>query len=314
MVRSTSEGRLGTKLRALAGIGQPLTEEQRKPLLDSLGRLDDQTLFSVLTPHVRNRAVLYTTELEIPGHTIERLRPWAAYYIYAAAFDWKHGYRQAAAGVTPPAPPDMVLLRQALSERKTLCAELTMEQVYRRMAAMPDKVQDDYLSWLFDYFDDELHRRNRDRFDWMPGRLASRSIERMRNRIYPERTKLWMANAIKWWAQKIGDLLTAGNNAFIAIGQNHFADSQGILTLLKRRKIARRGVTGAFLRHPQVPAATAAHAIRSEHMALPFEEDSNRPVTIARILGRQRPHGGNDGRIPRDQPRHVPQRGPRDRE
>jgi uncharacterized protein YbaP (TraB family) len=62
-------------------IGQPLTEEQRKPLLESLGRLDDRTLFSVLTPRVRNRAVLYARELEIPREMVERVRPWAAYYI-----------------------------------------------------------------------------------------------------------------------------------------------------------------------------------------------------------------------------------------
>jgi uncharacterized protein YbaP (TraB family) len=131
----------------------------------------------------------------------------------------------------------MVLVRQALSERKTLRVELTMEQVYRRMAAMPDNVQGDYLSWLFDYFDDELHHRNRARFDWMHGRLASRSIERMRHQ-YPELYEIMDGARNRWWAQKISDLLTAGNNAFIAIGQNHFADSQGILTLLKRLKIA----------------------------------------------------------------------------
>ena len=101
----------------------------------------------------------------------------------------------------------------------------------RKLAATPDKIQSEYLDWLFDYFDDEKKGLNRDRFDWMQGHLVSRAIDRMRTRL-PDLYSTMDGERNKWWTRQVDELLSRGGTYFVAIGQDHFADSRGIPTLL----------------------------------------------------------------------------------
>jgi uncharacterized protein YbaP (TraB family) len=135
-------------------------------------------------------------------------------------------------------PPDWVLGGQALKDHKPAHFELMMTDWIRKLAAMPDKIQSEYLDWLFDYFDDQKRGLDRDRFDWMEGHLVSRTIDRMRAR-YPALYEVMDGQRNRWWARQIGDLLSRGGTYFVAIGQDHFADSRGIPTLLREEGIVK---------------------------------------------------------------------------
>lgn len=217
-------------------LGAPLSAAQQKALHEELGYSREETLFDLLYPEVRARALDIMRELNIPRESIERMKPWLAYYTYVSAFERR---RQNAAGATSPQPsPDLVLVNEALKHGKTLGAEYSMEQLLRRLASMSVRLQGDYLAWLFDWFDDVMAGRATDRFGWMQGRLGSRSIVQMRKR-YPELYEFMDGERNRWWANKVGELLSQHGRFLVAVGQNHFADPHGILTQLRRLKIVK---------------------------------------------------------------------------
>jgi len=220
-------------------LGPPPPKEQTDALYRELGHDSARTLFDALSPEVRARARQYMSELGISRDSVQTMRPWLAYYTFVAAFDKKYGHSE---GFTPAEkpqlPPDWVLGAQALKDHKPVHFELTMPEWLRKLAALPDQTQSEYLDWLFDYFDDEKKGLNRDRFDWMHGHLVSRAIDHMRAR-QPQLYEVMDAERNRWWARQIGGLLSRGGTYFVAIGQNHFADSRGIPALLTEEGIVK---------------------------------------------------------------------------
>jgi len=213
-------------------LGPPPPKEKIDALYQELGRDPARTVFDALTPPVRVRALQYVKELEISRDLIKPMRPWLAYYTFVAAFDKKYGHSEGfTKAAQPQLPPDWVLGGQALKDRKPVYFELMMVDWIRKLAATPDRIQSEYLDWLFDYFDDEKKGLNRDRFDWMQGHLVSRAIDRMRTRL-PDLYKTMDEERNRWWTRRVDELLSRGGTYFVAIGQDHFADSRGIPTLL----------------------------------------------------------------------------------
>jgi uncharacterized protein YbaP (TraB family) len=213
-------------------VGPPPPNDRLDTLYEELGHESGRTLFDVLDPSVRARTFQYMQELNISPASVQTSKPWLAYYTFTTAFDQKYGHFQGMQEApAPQLPPDWVLAGQALQDHKPIYFEYTMEALFRKFAAMPEKAQGEYLSWLFDWFDDEKKGLNRDRFDWMDGHLVSRSIDRMRTK-YPDLYEIMDGQRNRWWVKTIDDLLSRGGTHFVAIGQDHFADSRGIKTLL----------------------------------------------------------------------------------
>jgi uncharacterized protein len=213
-------------------LGPPPPKDRINTLYEELGHDSARTFFDALAPPVRARALQYMSELGISHESVETMRPWLAYYTFVTAFDKKYGHSE---GFTetdrPQLPPDWVLGGQALKDHKPVHFELAMEDWLRKLAALPDALQSQYLEWLFDYFEDEKKGLNRDRFDWAHGHLVSRAIDRMRTEL-PDLYEVMDGQRNRWWARQIGDLLSRGGTYFVAIGQDHFADAHGIPTLL----------------------------------------------------------------------------------
>jgi uncharacterized protein YbaP (TraB family) len=218
-------------------LGPPPPKEQLDTLYQELGHDPARTLFDALTPAVRARALQYMGELEISRDSIQTMRPWLAYYSFVTAFDGKYGHSEGFTQAAPPQlPPDWVLGGQALKDHKPVYFELMMVDWIRKLAAMSEEIQSEYLDWLFDYFDDEKSGLNRDRFDWMQGHLVPRAIDRMRTRL-PDLYEVMDGQRNRWWTRKIDQLLSRGGTYFVAIGQDHFADSRGIPALLREQGI-----------------------------------------------------------------------------
>jgi uncharacterized protein YbaP (TraB family) len=51
---------------------------------------------------------------------------------------------------------------------------------------------------------------------------------------YPDLNEIIDGERNRWWAKTIGELLARGGHFFVAIGQDHCADPQGIPTQLVR--------------------------------------------------------------------------------
>jgi uncharacterized protein YbaP (TraB family) len=132
-------------------VGPPPPKDRLDTLYKELGRESGRTLFEVLEPSVRARAFQYVKELDIPLESVQTLKPWLAYYTFTTAFDQKYGHYQGMQKAPEPQlPPDWTLAGEALKNHKPIHFELTMEQLFRKLSAMPDKSQGEYLSWLFD--------------------------------------------------------------------------------------------------------------------------------------------------------------------
>jgi uncharacterized protein YbaP (TraB family) len=213
-------------------LGKPLTPERQAELYRELGQDPARSFPDALDPTVKTRALRYMDELKIPRESVQSLRPWLAYYTFAKAFDQKYGHSQGlTAAAAPQLPPDFVLVDRALKSGKAIYTEVTMEEWLRKLAALPDRLQSEYLAWLFDYFDDQKAGRGEDRFGWMQGNPSERSNERMRTKM-PELFEILDTQRNEWWARKIVELLGGEGTSFIAIGQNHVLGPVGIPHLL----------------------------------------------------------------------------------
>jgi uncharacterized protein YbaP (TraB family) len=228
-------------------LGKPLTPKRRKELYKELGEDPARSFFDGLDPRVSARATSYMRELGIPRESVEPLRPWLAYYTFATAYDKKYGHSQGLTESSPSqTPPDFVLIDRALKSGKsgksgkTIHSEITMEDWLRKLAALPDKLQSEYLEWLFDYFDDQKAGLGADRFGWMQGKPSERSNERMRTKM-PNLYEVMDTQRNEWWARQIVNLLAEGGTSFIVIGQNHVLGPKGIPRLLTDGGLLRAG-------------------------------------------------------------------------
>jgi uncharacterized protein YbaP (TraB family) len=214
-------------------LGAPPTKKRLNDLYAELGHEPHgRTFFDSLDPKTKARALRYTEELGISRESVAPLRPWLAYYTFVTAFDEKFGHSEGFTKSGPEqTPPEYVLAGEAFRDRKSIHVEFTMEAWLRKLASMSDHLQSEYLEWLFDWFEDERKGLNRDNFDWMKGHLVSRTIIRMR-RHYPGLYEVMDGERNRWWARQIGKLIGKGGTYFVAVGQDHFADPQGIQTQL----------------------------------------------------------------------------------
>jgi hypothetical protein len=220
-------------------LGKPLTKQRQTELYKELGEDSSRSLFDALTPKVKARALQYMHELDISEESVRSLRPWLAYYTFVTAYDRKYGRSQGLTESAPgQTPPDFVLVNRALKSGKSIHSELAMEDWLRKLAAMPDRLQSEYLEWLFDYFDDQEAGRSEERFGWMQGKPSDRSNERMRTKM-PDLYELMDTQRNEWWARKILGLLNEAGTSFIAIGQNHVLGPKGIPRMLTDRGMLR---------------------------------------------------------------------------
>ena len=216
-------------------LGAPPTQERLSALYEELGHESSgRTFFDALDPATKVRALRYLKELDISRESIAPLRPWLAYYTLVTAFDAKFGHSEGFTKSGPEqTPPEYVLAAEAVKEHKAIQVEFTMEAWIRALASMSDHLQSEYLDWLFDWFEDERKGLNRDKYDWMHGRLVARTMIRMQ-KLYPDLYEFMDGQRDRWWARQVSRLLAQGGTYFVAIGQDHFADPLGIPTQLRK--------------------------------------------------------------------------------
>lgn len=208
-------------------LAKPLTAEARQRM-DDLRHSKDKTFFDWLSPEVRSQAASRVAELGIDQKDILTLRPWSAYYAIMGAYFRRH----------PQAETkyvDEFLARRAVSENKKIYFENpSSEEFTERMAQMSPQAQNQYISWLLSYLDDQDKGVNdRDPYGWVVGRapVMTPSLDRMIH--MPELYDVMQTSRNRWWAAKIVELLNQGGRFFIGIGALHLMGPAGIPNQLK---------------------------------------------------------------------------------
>ena len=94
---------------------------------------------------------------------------------------------------------------------------------------MPDAAQSQYMTFLFDFLDDQTAGRNKQEFGWINGDTAvgERAVDRMRKRT-PALYRVMQVQRNAWWAQTIDRMLASGGTHFVAVGQMHALGPDGI--------------------------------------------------------------------------------------
>lgn len=192
--------------------------------------VDGRTFFDVLEPAVRARAKEYCALLGISQERISPQRPWSAFYTINGAY-----WSQHKASFEPQIPGE-TLAKWAKDQGKPIRYEMPSQLDFARfMAAMPDAAQSQYMTFLFDFLDDQTAGRNQNDFGWINGdtTVGERAVERMRTRT-PDLYRIMQVQRNAWWAQTIDRLLTSGGMHFIGIGQMHVLGPDGIPRQLRR--------------------------------------------------------------------------------
>jgi uncharacterized protein YbaP (TraB family) len=198
---------------------------------------DGRTFFDVLEPAVRARAKAYCAKLGIPQERISPQRPWSAFYTINRAYWSQHKPS------FEPQNPGETLAKWAKDQGKPIRYEMPSQLDFARfMAAMPDAAQSQYMTFLFDFLDDQTAGRNRNEFGWIDGdtTLGERAVERMRTRT-PDLYRIMQVQRNAWWSRTIDRLLTSGGTHFIGIGQMHTLGPDGIPSQLRRMEAAAKG-------------------------------------------------------------------------
>lgn len=210
--------------------------EAAAKVVERLGQATDRSLFESLEPAVRERTLAYLAELNIPRDSVERLRPWKAYYSIVRAFWSNRSFPFKQVHVAA------VLEEMARNAGKQVGYEMPTDEVSATFfASMPDRAQSQYMEWLLDFLDDYKKGLNdeAESFAWIagtPGEMHLRSLDRMRTRM-PDLYEKMQPQRNVWWARKIEDLLTGTKTSFIAIGELHVLGPDGIPNQLERRGI-----------------------------------------------------------------------------
>jgi uncharacterized protein YbaP (TraB family) len=217
---------------------QPQDESDKRAAaarIEKLAHESSRTLFDALEPPVRKRTMAYLAELKVNPDSVKTFRPWRAYYTIVSAFyaDRKMPY--------DAVPVDETLERKARSAGKTIGYEFPNREAFVTfMAAMSDKAQSEYIQWLLDFLDDYKAGLNDDAetFGWTQGRNPpTRSLDRMRTRT-PDLYQVMQPQRNLWWARKVDELLSTRGTHFVAVGQLHVMEPDGIL-----QQLAKLGVT-----------------------------------------------------------------------
>ena len=191
---------------------------------------DGRTFFDVLEPAVRARAKEYCAQLGISQERISPQRPWSAFYMINGAYWSQHK------ASFEPQNPDETLAKWAKDQGKPIRYEMPSRLDFARfMAAMPDAAQSQYVTFLFDFLDDQTAGRNQNEFGWINGdtTAAERAVERMRTRT-PDLYRIMQVQRNAWWARTIDQLLTSGGSHFVGVGQMHALGPDGIPSQLRR--------------------------------------------------------------------------------
>ena len=206
---------------------EPDAESKREQLTRNA---DGRTFFDVLEPAVRARAREYCGQLGISEERISPQRPWSAFYTINGAYWSRHE------PAFEPRNPDETLTKWAKDQGKPIRYEMPSQLDFARfMAAMPDAAQSQYLTFLFDFLDDQTAGRNQNDFGWIEGdtTLAKRAVDRMRTRT-PDLYRIMQVERNAWWARTIDRMLASGGTHFVAIGQMHTLGPDGIPCQLRR--------------------------------------------------------------------------------
>jgi uncharacterized protein YbaP (TraB family) len=222
----------------IAPSAQRIESEQKAAELEALGYESGRTFFEALEPHVRQRTIAFLAEVDLRPESIEKFRPWRAYYVLNAAYWSKKKLTY------EPVPVDAVLREFATKAQKTIRYEMpTREHFIRFMAAMSDRAQSQYIEWLLDYIEDDRSGLNeRDSFSWISGvhgSSALRSLDRMRSKA-PDLYAVMQPRRNEWWARQIEVLLATDKTCFIGVGQLHVMGADRIPSQLKRMGITLR--------------------------------------------------------------------------
>ena len=200
------------------------------PALEELRHEQGRTFFDALEPSTRARVRAIMTRLSIKQEEVEKLRPWAAYYVIARAY-WEQSKN-----VRQELNTGEFISGLAAKQNKAVHWELpTRLDEFRSFASMSDKAQSQYIDWLLDYCEDEDKGINKDELAWRNGAPTAnwRNLNRMRSQ-YPELYHFMQPMRNLWWSQKISGFLTKGGSYFIGIGMLHVLGPDGIpATLLK---------------------------------------------------------------------------------
>jgi uncharacterized protein YbaP (TraB family) len=211
--------------------GDPGSEPDAASKREQLARnADGRSFFDVLEPTVRARAREYCAQLEIPEERISPQRPWSAFYTINRAYWSRHK------ASFEPRNPDETLTKWAKDQGKPIRYEMSSQLEFARfMAAMPDAAQSQYMTFLFDFLDDQTAGRNQNEFGWINGDTSAgeRAVERMRMRT-PDLYRIMQVQRNGWWAQTIDGLLASGGTHFVAVGQMHTLGPDGIPGQLRR--------------------------------------------------------------------------------
>lgn len=208
-------------------LAQPLSSEARQKM-DDLRHSKDKTFFEWLSPEVRSQAVKRVAELGIDQKDILTLRPWSAYYAIMGAY-----FRQHPQAETKYV--DEFLAKRAVSEKKKIGFEnRSGEEFTERMAQMSPEVQNQYISWLLTYLDEQDRGlTDQDPYGWVTGRapIMTPSLNRMIQ--MPELYDVMQTSRNRWWANKVVELLNQGGRFFIGIGALHVLGPAGVPNQLK---------------------------------------------------------------------------------
>jgi len=194
----------------------PAPDAAAQARIQELSHTTSGTFFDCLSPDVRSRAMKRVNELGIDQKDIVSLRPWKAYYVIMAAYFRRH----------PQAETkyvDEFLAKRAVAQRKKVGFEFpSTEAFFEFMAKMPDAAQDQYISWLLTYLDEQDAGLNdRHPYDWANGHSPrmTRSLKRMIG--MPALYDALQTRRNEWWANKVVELLKSDTRHFIGIGQLH---------------------------------------------------------------------------------------------
>lgn len=195
---------------------------------------EGRTFFDELEPRVRERTLAFMDKWGVKRESVEKLRPWWAYYTLNRAFWSQTKLPYESINI------DQELLKRAKEAGKPVHYEMPDGVAFARfMAGMPEKAQGQYIDWLLDFFEDVQKGHNKATFDWEIGKPNGyRSLNRMRSKM-PDLYQSIQVQRNAWWAHKIGELLATDETYFIGIGQLHVLGPDSIPNQLKRLGVAK---------------------------------------------------------------------------